>query len=91
MARKRDKLEVIHDILNIIINKGNSIKPTPLLRFSNLSTKSFNEYYEELIQKEFIKEIINKKNRKHITLSDKGFKFLEKYETIKNFIQEFEL
>lgn len=89
--RKRDRLEVIFDILNIIVNKNNSIKPTPLLRYSNLSTQSFNDYYSELIQKEFIKEIIDKKGKKFITLTDKGFKYLEKYKTIIGFINEFEL
>jgi predicted transcriptional regulator len=91
MGRKRDRLEVVHDILGIIRDKGNSIKPTPLLRFSNLSSQSFPDYYEELVQKELIKEIKDKKNKKHITLTDKGFAFLEKYEGLKSFIEEFEL
>ena len=88
---KRDRLEVIHDILVIIQNHNNSIKPTPLLRYSNLSSQSFKEYYNELISKEFVKEILDKKKRKYITLTDKGFKYLEKYKSIKGFIQEFEL
>lgn len=89
--KKRDRLEVIYDILKIIQDKGNSIKPTPLLRFSNLSSKSFSEYFEELKSKEFIKELIDKKDRKYITLTDKGFNYLQKYKMIKGFIQEFEL
>ncbi len=89
--RKRDRLEVIHDILKIISEKHNSIKPTPLLRFSNLSSKSFSEYYQELLKKELIKEILDKKGKKFITLSDKGFKYLEKYKMIIGFIDEFEL
>ena len=44
-----------------------------------------------MLSKEFIKEINDKKARKHITLTDKGFKFLEKYKTILGFIEEFEL
>lgn len=89
--KKRDRLEVIFDILKIISDKNNSIKPTPLLRQSNLSTQSFNEYFMELIQKEFIKEIVDKKGKKYITLTDKGFKYLEKYKTIIGFIGEFDL
>jgi len=91
MSRKRDKLEVIHDILNIIKEHHNSIKPTPLLRYSNLSSKSFAEYYEELTSKELVKEIMDEKQKKFITLTDKGFKYIEKYNTIKGFIEEFEL
>lgn len=91
VKKKRDRLEVIYDILKIISEHHNSIKPTPLLRFSNLSTNSFSEYYSELIAKEFIKEIIDKKGKKFITLTDKGYMFLEKYKLIVGFIDEFEL
>jgi len=91
MTKKRDRLEVIHDILKIIQDRHNSIKPTPLLRFSNLSSQSFNDYFNELLKKGFIKEILDKKRRKYITLTDKGFKFLEKYSMIKGFINEFDL
>ena len=91
MTRKRDRLEVIYDILKIISENHNSIKPTPLLRKSNLSSQSFNEYLKELVKKEFIKEIQNKKNKKYITLTDKGFKYLEKYRNVLGFIDEFGL
>ena len=91
MAKKRDKLEIIYDVLTIIRAKNNSIKPTPLLRFSNLSSQSFSEYIEELLDKEFVKEVYNKKGRKFYSLGDKGFKYLEKYEVIKGFIDDFEL
>ncbi|MBT3465014.1 winged helix-turn-helix transcriptional regulator [archaeon] len=91
MSKKRDRLEVIYDILIIIRDKNNSIKPTPLLRFSNLSSQSFNEYISELLNKEFVKEIYDKKNKKFYSLGDKGFKYLEKYEIIKGFIDDFEL
>jgi len=89
--RKRDRLEVIYDILRVVMEHGNSIKPTPLLRKSNLSSQSFNEYVEELMQKEFLKEARDKKERKFYTLTDKGFKYLEKYKTIIGFIEDFDL
>ena len=88
--RKRDRLEVIFDILKIIQTNHNSIKPTPLLRYSNLSSKSFAEYFNELQKKELVKEV-NDKGRKYITLTDKGFRFLDKYKMIRGFIDEFDL
>ncbi|MFH1506457.1 MAG: winged helix-turn-helix domain-containing protein [archaeon] len=91
MTKKRDRLEVIYDILKIIRDKNNSIKPTPLLRYSNLSSQRFAEYYSELIEKGLIKEVTDKKNKKFITLSDKGFKYLEKYQIITGFIDDFNL
>jgi len=87
---KRGKLEIIKDILKIIQENRNSIKPTPLLRQSNLSSVRFKEYFIELLDKKFVKEF-NHKGEKFISLTEKGFKFLDKYKTIINFIDEFEL
>lgn len=87
---KRNKLEIIHDILKIIQTNNNSIKPTPLLRKTNLSSTRFKEYFQDLKFKEFIKET-NHGNKRSISLTEKGYKFLEKYKTIINFIDEFEL
>lgn len=91
IRRKRDRLEVIYDILKIIRHYNNSIRPTPLLRYSNLSSQSFSEYLSELMEKGFVKEIIDEKGRKFFTLTDKGFEYLEKYKLIIGFIDEFEL
>jgi predicted transcriptional regulator len=88
---KRDRLKVIYDILKIIKDNKNSIKPTPLLRYSNLSTKSFNDYMNELVKNEFIKQVIDKKDKKVFTLTDKGFRYLEKYRMIVGFIEDFGL
>ena len=88
---KRGKLEIIKDTLKIIQENGNSIKPTPLLRKSKLSSLRFKEYYTGLIEKNLIKEIIGKEGDKFIILTEKGFNFLEKYKTIVNFIEEFKL
>lgn len=87
---KRSKLEIIRDILYLILDNNDTIKLTPLLRKSNLSSTSFYEYYNELLNKEFIIEIKNNKS-KTIKITDKGKKFLEKYKTIIAFIDEFEL
>lgn len=91
MSKKRDRLSVIYDLLSTIMNNNNSIKPTPLLRYSNLSSQSFSEYFDEMLKKGFVKEVVDKKNKKFITLTDKGFKYLEKYQIILGFIDEFEL
>ncbi|MDA3836647.1 MAG: hypothetical protein PF542_03415 [Nanoarchaeota archaeon] len=89
--QKRGRLEVIRDILRIIKDKNNSIKPTPLLRYSNLSSQRFAEYHKELIEKKFIEETEDKKGKKSISLTSKGFKFIEKYSLIVDFIDDFGL
>jgi predicted transcriptional regulator len=87
---KRGKLEIMKDILKIIQENRNSIKSTPLLRQSNLSSARFKEYFNELLDKRFIKES-NNNREKFISLTEKGFKFLDKYKVMINFIDEFEL
>jgi predicted transcriptional regulator len=91
MQKKRDRLEIIYSILRIIHDNKNSIRITPLLRFSNISSQSFSDYYRELIEKQLIREEPDKKGKKYISLTDKGFNFLEKYKYILEFIEEFEL
>jgi len=91
MNKKRDRLEVIHDILSIIREKKNSIKPTPLLRYSNLSSQRFSEYLKELIGKGMVKEIQDKDGKRFYTLGDRGFKYLSEYKMIRNFIEDFQL
>ena len=46
---KRGKLEIMRDILKIVQDNKNSIKPTPLLRKSKMSSSGFKEYYIDLI------------------------------------------
>ncbi|MBN2067968.1 MAG: winged helix DNA-binding protein [Candidatus Diapherotrites archaeon] len=91
MQRKRNRLEIIYTILGIVRQNTNSIRPTPLLRYTNISSQSFSEYYKELLEKGFLREELDRKQRKFVSLTDKGFKFLEKYRVLKGFIEEFEL
>ena len=89
-TRRRGRLEVIHNILLIIKENRNSIKPTPLLRKSNLSSERFQEYFSELLEKGFVREIGGPEG-KLITLTDKGFNYLEKYLSMISFIEDFGL
>jgi predicted transcriptional regulator len=86
MAKRRDKAKIVYDILNII-SQNRSVKPTPLLRFSNLSFNLFNEYIEELIKKGLILE--KNEECKSYSLTEKGYKYIEKYKSIQDFIKEF--
>lgn len=88
---KRGKLEIMKDILDIINQNGNSIRSTPLMRRSNLSTARFKDYFEEILEKGFVHEVTNRSGERFISLTTKGFSFLEKYKTIVDFIDEFSL
>lgn len=87
---KRSKLEIIRDILKLIQNNQNEIKPTPLLRKSNLSSSRFQEYFQDLLKKEFLIET-ETKSGKIISLTEKGSRYLEKYVALLGFIEEFDL
>lgn len=88
---KRFKFEIIRDILGLIRDYNNKIKPTPLLRQSNLSSSRFKEYYNELLEKGFVKEVRGHNGEKVVSLTEKGNLYLEKYKTILCFVEEFGL
>ncbi len=90
MVKKRERLEVIKDILDSV--KGNrEIKPTRLLYASNLSPQMFKDYINELIAKGFISLNIDKKEKKTFSLTKKGQEFLLEYKVIENFVENFGL
>lgn len=89
-AKKRERLDVIRDILQTI-RQNREIKPTRLLYASNLSPQMFKEYINELITKNFIKLDIDEKEKKSFSLTKKGQDFLSEYKLIENFIENFGL
>lgn len=90
MEKKRNKLEIIRDILRVIKEKNGRIKPTHILYKSNLSHQMMKEYLEELMAKQFIKELELKKGKTY-EITSKGMNYLEEYSTIVNFTNAFGL
>ena len=90
MNKKRDKLQIIYDILSVIKEKNGKIKPTNILYKSNLSNQMFQDYMNELIQKGFIMET-KAKSGKTYSLMQKGFDYLNKYQMIVDFTVSFGL
>jgi len=90
MNRKRTRLEIIRDILVIIREKSGKIKPTHILYKSNLSHNMMEGYLNELITKDFISEQKKERSRTYF-ITDKGNRFLEKYDMISSFTESFGL
>lgn len=88
--KKRDRLEIIYDMLILINNNHNQIKPTPLLRKSNLSSNQFEKYILELLEKNFI-EIQSVNSKKYYSLTKKGFEYIDKYKLILKIRDDFDL
>jgi len=89
MGRKRERLEIIRDILKIVKEKR-SVGPTKLLQHSNLSPQMFKEYTESLENKNLLRRVLLKKRRNY-ELTGKGLRFLEEYKTIESFVDSFGL
>jgi predicted transcriptional regulator len=89
MVKKRERLEIIRDILQAISDAKN-IKPTRLLYSSNLSPQMFKEYVGELSTKGLIRES-KVKNNKVFILTKKGTDFLKSYKELEGTIRNFGL
>ena len=88
MSKKRNKLEIIKDILETIKQKNGRIKPTHILYKSNLSYQMMEEYLFDLISKGFITETKNNKSKTY-SLTEKGFNYLNKYSIVSQFAESF--
>lgn len=88
--KKRNRLEIIHDILRVIRERNGRIKPTHILYKSNLSHQMMEEYISELKEKDFIKEV-KKDKGKTFLITEKGLKYLNEFDMIKNFATSFGL
>lgn len=87
---KRTKLDIIHDMLNAIQEKGGTIKPTHLLYKSNLSHQRMKTYLEELKEKNMVEEKEIKKKTMY-AITEEGRKFLQDFKQMKEFTEAFGL
>ena len=90
-SKRRTKIEIIHDILKAIQDKGGRIKPTHLLYKSNLSHKKMIEYVTELKEKEMMEEHELKGGNKQYLITNKGFQYLIQFKQIQEFSNAFGL
>ena len=88
MAERRERLDIIKDILEAIRAKGGEIKPTHLLYKSNLSHDSMKRYVSELMEKEMMEESQGKKSKTYV-ITDKGLQFLSAFQQIRDFTDSF--
>lgn len=87
---RRDRLQIINDILVSVRDKNGKIRPTHLLYKSNLAHNKMKLYVSELIEKELIKDGIDD-GKKYYFLTEKGIKFIEEYKKINHFVESFGL
>ena len=90
MERKRTRLQIIHDILQVIRARNGKIKPTHILYKSNLSHQMMEEYLRELISNKFIIEHIGVKGKTY-SITKRGGEYLAQYSTLSSFMDSFGL
>jgi predicted transcriptional regulator len=88
---KRDRLQVLYDILKVIQNKP-AIKPTHIMYKANLSSKMLSEYLQDLVSRNFVLETIGKDKRsKTYDLSEKGHAYVSNYSVVQEFVETYGL
>jgi predicted transcriptional regulator len=90
MQKKRNSIEIMKDILEIVEASYGKIRPTEILCKTNLNYGMMEEYIGKLIQKDFIIEIGVKKSRTY-EITEKGRSFLKQYALINEFVNSFGL
>lgn len=88
MAERRDRLQIIIDILNLMQRKGGRLKPTHILYGGNLSYDRLKKYIAELEEKNLI--IATKvKNKTFYEITDRGLNFIAEARKIKEITEAF--
>lgn len=91
MNKKRNRLEIVRDILMVVKQRQGGAKPTHILYKSNLSYAMMEEYLAELLQKGFIAQEQREKGHRAYVITTKGLKYLEQYRLIAEFSDSFGL
>ena len=90
MERKRNKADIVHDMLRIIRENGDKVKKTHLMYKANLSHKQMESYLSELMKNNLIEKNTSEK-KYFIKVTKKGSDFLIRYTQVKEFEKTFGL
>ena len=88
MERKRERLDILEDMLLAIQGKGGEIRPTHLMYKANLAHRQLRSYLEELLSRDLVKKT-ERKGSEYILITDGGAKFLEKLREMHAFERTF--
>jgi predicted transcriptional regulator len=88
MNKRREKKEVVYDMLQALWASRSGLKPTHLIYKSNISHVRLKRHIDELLEKGLVKE--GSSDGKPVYLiTDKGVGFLKEYERMRKFVDSF--
>jgi len=90
VSKKRERIDIIYDMLVAIQRKGGEIKPTHLMYKANLAHRQLKSYLEELLEKNFV-EKEKRGDKEVILITDNGLNFIEKIQEMRRFEDMFKL
>ena len=90
MERKRNRMEIMHDMLKIIQERKGKLKKTHLMYKANLTHNQMKIYLAELTESELI-EKYSSKDKTPLKITEKGSDFFLKYKQMKEFEKTFGL
>ena len=74
---RRNRSEIIYDMLDALAKNRGRLKPTRLLYKANLSHAQMKDYVEELVQKDLI-VLVQEKKAQYYEITEEGYAFLHK-------------
>ncbi|PIO08580.1 hypothetical protein COU59_01205 [Candidatus Pacearchaeota archaeon CG10_big_fil_rev_8_21_14_0_10_34_12] len=90
MERKRSRMEIMHDILKIVQERGGEIKKTHLMYKANLSHNQMKLYLADLMKNDLLENKTSGK-KQTIGITKNGRNFSIKYAQVKEFEKTFGL
>lgn len=90
MQKKRERSDIILDMLLTISSKGGKIKPTHLMYKANMAHAQMKSYLDELTTRGLITRL-EQSGTNYIVLDEKGYNFIEKIKQMKEFERTFGL
>ncbi len=91
MKKRRDKGEIVYDMLSALWESRRGLKPTHLIYKSNISYVRLKRHVKELLEKGMVKEGTGEGGHKVYKITDKGIKFIREYDRMKRFMDSFGL
>ena len=83
MASRRNRNEIIYDILDSLVKNNGQLKPTRLLYKANMSHSQMKEYISELKDKELL-VLTEEKTKQYYKLTTRGYEFFNNLRKIRD-------